>query len=90
MKFKLTVNGHHVLVDAAQLEIITDTFANAEYLTEKHVGENLGSQGYKNGYVPEIKPIITHELFMVAPMSQDYIDTVKLTMKINDNLSKNS
>jgi hypothetical protein len=63
--------------------------SSAEHLSETHVGNNLGSQGYQNAYVPTIKPVVTHELFMVAPMNQDYIDTIKLTMKINDNLSKN-
>jgi aerobic-type carbon monoxide dehydrogenase small subunit (CoxS/CutS family) len=86
----MTINGHHVLVDAGQLEILTDVLAGAEHLTETHVGNNLGSQGYQNAFVPVIKPVTTHEIFTVAPVNQDYIDTVKLTMKINDNLSKNS
>ena len=85
----MTINGHSVLVDARQLEILTDTLSFAEQLTETHVGNNLGSQGYNNAYVPTIKPVVTHELFTVAPVNQDYIDTVKLTMKINNNLSKN-
>lgn len=89
MKFKMTVNGHNILVDARQLEIITDTLADAEFLTESHVGANQGSQGYQNAFVPFIKPVITHELFTVAPISQDYIDTIKLTMKVNESLSKN-
>ena len=89
MKFKLTINGHHILVDARQLEIITDTLSCAEHLTETHVGNNQGSQGYQNAYVPAVKSITTHELFTVAPVNQDYIDTIKLTMKVNDSLSKN-
>lgn len=87
MKFKLTINGHHVLVDAGQLEILTDTLSFAEHLTETHVGNNQGSQGYQNAYVPIIKSVVTHELFTVAPVNQDYIDTVKLTMKLNDSES---
>ena len=90
MKFKMTINGHHVLVDAGQLEILTDVLAGAEHLTESHVGNNLGSQGYQNAFVPVIKPVTTHEIFVVSPVNQDYIDTIKLSMKINDNLSKNS
>jgi aerobic-type carbon monoxide dehydrogenase small subunit (CoxS/CutS family) len=80
----MTINGHSVLVDARQLEILTDTLSFAEHLTETHVGNNQGSQGYQNAYVPAIKPVVTHELFTVAPVNQDYIDTVKLTMKLND------
>ena len=90
MKFKMTINGHHVLVDVGQLEILTDMLSSAEHLTETHVGNNLGSQGYQNAFVPVIKPVTTHEIFVVSPVNQDYIDTIKLSMKINDNLSKNS
>jgi len=90
VKFKMTINGHHVLVDVGQLEILTDMLSSAEHLTETHVGNNLGSQGYQNAYVPTIKPVVPHDLFVVSPMNQNYIDTIKLTMKINDNISKNS
>jgi aerobic-type carbon monoxide dehydrogenase small subunit (CoxS/CutS family) len=81
----MTINGHNVLVDAGQLEILTDMLSHAEHLTETHVGNYQGSQGYNNAYVPVIKPVITHELFTVSPVNQDYIDTVKLTMKLDDN-----
>jgi aerobic-type carbon monoxide dehydrogenase small subunit (CoxS/CutS family) len=85
VKFKMTINGHNVLVDAGQLEILTDMLSHAEHLTETHVGNYQGSQGYNNAYVPVIKPVVTHELFTVSPVNQDYIDTVKLTMKLDDN-----
>jgi len=85
VKFKMTINGHNVLVDAGQLEILTDMLSHAEHLTETHVGNYQGSQGYNNAYVPVIKPVVTHELFTVSPVNQDYIDTVKLTKKLDDN-----
>ena len=84
MKFKLTINGHHVLLDVGQLQILTDTLSFAEHLTETHVGNNQGSQGYQNAYVPAIKPVVTHELFTVAPVNQDYIDTIKLATKLDN------
>ena len=84
MKFKMTINGHSVLVDARQLEILTDTLSFAEQLTETHVGNNQGSQGYNNAYVPTIKPVVTHELFTVALVNQDYIDTIKLAAKLDE------
>lgn len=86
MKFKLTINGNSVLVDVEQLNIIIDALADAEHLTETHVGNNKGSQGYQNAYVPAIKPVVTHELFTVAPVNQDYIDTIKLATKLDDKL----
>jgi len=78
----MTINGHSVLVDARQLEILTDTLSFAEHLTETHVGNNQGSQGYQNAFVPVIKPVTTHEIFVVSPVNQDYIDTIKLSMKL--------
>jgi aerobic-type carbon monoxide dehydrogenase small subunit (CoxS/CutS family) len=82
----MTINGNHVLVDIEQLNIIIDALADAEHLTESHVGNNLGSQGYQNAFVPVIKPVTTHELFTVSPMNQDYIDTIKLSMKLDNKL----
>ena len=84
MKFKMTINGHHVLLDVGQLQVLTDTLSFAEHLTETHVGNNLGSQGYQNAYVPAIKPVVTHELFTVAPVNQDFIDTIKLAEKLTE------
>ena len=84
MKFKMTINGHHVLLDVGQLQILTDTLSFAEHLTETHVGNNQGSQGYQNAYVPAIKPVVTHELFTVAPVNQDFIDTIKLAEKLTE------
>ena len=86
MKFRLTVNGNNILVDARQLEILVDTLTGAEHLTETHVGTNQGSQGYQNSFIPLIKPVVANDLFLVAPINQDYIDTIKLSMKLNDKL----
>ena len=80
----MTINGHHVLLDVGQLQILTDTLSFAEHLTETHVGNNQGSQGYQNAYVPAIKPVVTHELFTVAPVNQDFIDTIKLAEKLTE------
>jgi hypothetical protein len=88
VKFKLTVNGHSILLDAKQLETIVDTLSFAEHLTEIHVGNHQGTQGYQNAYTPAIKPIIGHELFTVAPVSQDFIDTIKLAAKLEDETRK--
>jgi aerobic-type carbon monoxide dehydrogenase small subunit (CoxS/CutS family) len=88
MKFKLTVNGYHILLDAQQLETVVDTLSFAEHLTEIHVGNNQGTQGYQNAYMPAIKPIVGHELFTVAPVAQDFIDTIKLAARLEDETRK--
>jgi aerobic-type carbon monoxide dehydrogenase small subunit (CoxS/CutS family) len=84
MKFRLTVNGNNLLLDIRQLEKIVDILADTEHLTESHVGNNLGSQGYQNAFVPMIKPVVANDLFNVVAINQDYIDTIKLSMKLND------
>jgi len=63
VKFRLTVNGHNLLVDVRQLEILVDTLTGAEHLSETHVGSNKGSQGYQNAFVPIIKPVVANDLF---------------------------
>lgn len=84
MKFRLTLNGNNLLLDIHQLEKIVDILAGTEHLTETHVGNNLGSQGYQNSFVPVIKPVVANDLFNVVAINQDYIDTVKLSMKLTD------
>lgn len=86
MKFRLTVNGNNLLLDIRQLEKIVDILADTEHLTESHVGNNLGSQGYQNAFVPMIKPVVANDLFNVVAINQDYIDTIKLSMKLDRNL----
>jgi aerobic-type carbon monoxide dehydrogenase small subunit (CoxS/CutS family) len=84
VKFRLTLNGNNLLLDIHQLEKIVDILAGTEHLTETHVGNNLGSQGYQNSFVPVIKPVVANDLFNVVAINQDYIDTVKLSMKLTD------
>ena len=83
MKFRLNVNGNQLLLDMRQLESVIDILATTEQLTESHVGANQGSQGYQSAFVPVIKPVVANDLFNVVAINQDYIDTVKLTMKLN-------
>jgi hypothetical protein len=84
----MTVNGHSILLDTRQLEVVMDTLSFGEHLTEIHVGNHQGTQGYNNAYMPAIKPIIAHELFTVAPVSQDFIDTIKLAARLEDETQK--
>jgi aerobic-type carbon monoxide dehydrogenase small subunit (CoxS/CutS family) len=89
VKFRITVNGNLLLLDIGQLESLVDVLAGAEHLTESHVGSNLGSQGYQNSFVPLIKPVVANDIFNVVAINQDYIDTIKLSMKLNEQTSKN-
>jgi aerobic-type carbon monoxide dehydrogenase small subunit (CoxS/CutS family) len=84
LKFRLTVNGSQLLLDIHQLESVIDILATTEQLTESHVGANQGSQGYQNAFVPVIKPVVPNDLFHVGAINQDYIDTIKLSMKLTE------
>jgi len=88
VKFRITVNGNLLLLDIGQLESLVDVLAGAEHLTEAHVGANQGSQGYQNSFVPLIKPVVANDLFNVVAINQDYIDTIKLSMKLNEQTEK--
>ena len=53
-------------------------------MDEKHVGSDKGTQGYCNAYVPLVyKPKLATTLECL-PIDVDLIDTIKLTMKLND------
>ena len=84
MKFRLNVNGNQLLLDIHQLESVIEVLTDAEQLTESHVGVNKGSQGYQNAFVPVIKPVVPNDLFHVGAITQDYIDTIKLSMKLTE------
>jgi len=47
------------------------------------VGAKKGSQGYDNAYVPTVERKPTHEWLQAAVMPDDFVDAVKLTMKLN-------
>lgn len=82
---QLRVGAHNFLLTPEQLGVIMSTVKGCEVMSEKHVGTDKGSQGYLNSYVPLVfEPKNLSETLKCEPVDQDLIDTIKLTMKLND------
>jgi hypothetical protein len=61
---------------------MVDILRDAETFEDKHVGKGKGTHGYDNTYITavHIKPL--HDWFTASPMPDDYVDALKLTMKM--------
>lgn len=82
---QLRVGAENFLVSPAQLNVIMNAVKGCEVIGEKHVGMDKGSQGYNNAYVPLVyTPKSLPDVLKCQPIDEDYIDTIKLTMKLND------
>lgn len=82
---QLRVGAKNFLLTPDKLAVIVDTMRDCEVMDEKHVGTDKGSQGYMNAYVPLVyKPKSLPDTLSCTPVDQDLIDTIKLTMKLND------
>jgi hypothetical protein len=83
--FQLRVGSNNFLLPPDRLAILMATLKGCEVMDEKHVGTDKGTQGYDNAYVPLVyKPTVLSEALPCKPVDQDLIDTIKLTMKLND------
>ena len=83
MRYKVTVSGTALLLTQHQLEILMTAVQDAEQLSEKHVGNNKGSQGYNNAYVPTLEAKQPHDWLTVSIVADDFIDATKLAMKLD-------
>ena len=79
------VGDRQFLISPEGVAKIMDVVKDCEVMGEKHVGTYKGTQGYGNAYVPLVyKPTVLSEALPCKPVDQDLIDTIKLTMKLND------
>lgn len=78
----LEISGTKVLLSHTQLEIITEAVAGAEVLTQKYVGSTSGFNG--TSYVPEINKPLLHDWLKTSPVEEDFIDSMKLSMKLRE------
>lgn len=83
MKYQVVISGKSVILSDHQLNLLLTAVQDAEQLTERHVGNYKGSQGYNNAYVPAVEVKQPHEWLTVNIMSEDFLETVKLTMKLD-------
>lgn len=82
---QLRVGAHEFLLTPEKLGVIMGAVKGCEVMSEKHVGTDKGTQGYSNSYVPLVyTPKQLPEVLKCQPVDQDLIDTIKLTMKLND------
>ena len=83
MRYLVSINGKNVVLTQHQLEILMIAVQDADLMDQKHVGKGKGSQGYDNAYVPTIESKQPHEWLQANIVSDDFIDTIKLTMKLD-------
>lgn len=83
MKFVVNINSRRCLFTSAQLESLIDVLMDCEVYEESYVGHNKGIQGSNNAYVPVVKPSEVDTWFDAKIMRDDYIDTIKLRMKLD-------
>lgn len=83
MKYQVVISGKSVILSDHQMNLLLTAVQDAEQLTERHVGNYKGSQGYNNAYVPVVEVKQPHEWLTVSIMSEDFLETVKLTMKLD-------
>jgi hypothetical protein len=83
MKYQISMCGRNVILTEAQLELLITAVQDADQLSEKYVGSGAGSQGSGNNYVPVIERKLLHDWLQVQVMQDDFIDTIKLTMKLD-------
>ncbi len=81
---QLNVGSKAFLLTPDKLATIMATLKGCEVMDTKHVGADKGTQGYGNSYVPIVYEPKLSEALTCTPIDQDLIDTIKLTMKLND------
>ena len=83
MKYMIDVSGRKVLLTLEQLNSFIEVMDGAEFLTEKYVGNNAGTQGHNNNYIPVIESKAPHEWLNASIMTDHFCETIKLTMKLH-------
>ena len=82
MMFAVKINDRKLLLTAAQVEDLVELIHGCDYYDEKYVGDNKGSIGHSKNYEPRIHPCMVDEWFDAKVMRTDYIETIKLAMKL--------
>lgn len=85
MKYLLDLgNEKKLLLTAHQLEVLVTAVDGADMLINKHVGDKKGTHGYNNCYIHDVQTRRAHEWLDVKPVADDYLDTIKLAVKLHD------
>lgn len=83
MRYKVSVSGTPLILTEAQMALLLTAVQDAEQLSEKHVGNHKGSQGYCSSYIPTVEVKQPHDWLQVHIVAEDFIDATKLAMKLD-------
>lgn len=83
MKYSLAISGKQLILNQTQLDMLLTAVQDADQLSEKHVGTGKGSQGYQNSYIATVEAKQPHEWLQVMIVADDFVDAIKLAMKLN-------
>jgi hypothetical protein len=83
MKFVVMINSRKCVFTPELLEQFIEVVAAAELHDEVYVGNGKGSTGSNNNYEHVIKPAAPDEWFEAKVMRDDFVDTIKLRMKLD-------
>lgn len=83
MRYQINISNKHLVLTETQLELLLTAVQDADQMDQKHVGAKKGSQGYDNAYIPTIEHKQTHEWLQVNVMSDDFVEAIKLAMKLD-------
>ena len=84
MKYLVSISGRNVVLNDHQLATLMAAVQEADLMGERHVGNRKGSQGYDNSYVPTFEQKHLHEWLQAMIVPDDFVDAVKLTMKLDE------
>jgi hypothetical protein len=76
------INSRKCVFTSELLEQFVEVLAGAELYDEVYVGSGKGSTGSNNNYNPVVKPSAPDEWFEAKIMRDDFVDTIKLRMKL--------
>lgn len=82
MRHVVSICSRQLLLTTEQFNALLLAVQDAEHLTEIHVGNGKGSQGYSKAYNPGVETKQPHEWLESKAMAEDFVDTIKLTMKL--------
>lgn len=81
MKFTVDISGAKVVLNQAQLEILTTALTGAERLRDIDLGKNNGTHGYANQYIDGIKEYHMRTSLHINVLSEDDYEALKFVSK---------
>jgi hypothetical protein len=83
MKFTLVIGGTKVVMNAEQLDALTNVLDGCDQMYDHSVEKGTGTHGYNMGYIHHIRPYNINESLEVKVMSQEQYEATKLVTKLH-------